>query len=104
MHGSYQDSLSGLKSSHILANLRDFPGNIATENVWQVHSGQSLAHPNIQMVKRTGPLPHYYLILSLLMIGDIFISQYFVTAELMEAYSFHKDSPKILKLPQSWPV
>ena len=78
-----------LKSGDVLADFDDFTRDVAAEDVRQFHAGQSLAHPDIEMVERAGPHPDQDLIFARLRIGDVFVLQNFGATELMEADGFH---------------
>ena len=53
------------------------------ENVRQFHSGQSLAHPQVQMVHRARFHADQHLILARLRIGDVFVAKNFRTTEFV---------------------
>ena len=52
-------------------------GNIAAEDVRQLHSGQSLANEQVEMVQRAGPHPNEHLVFAQLGSGT---SSYFRTS------------------------
>src|SRR5215469_8577237 len=62
MHWSDQDALTRFESGDVFANLDDFADDVAAENVRQLHAGQSLAHPHVQMIKRARFHPDQHLI------------------------------------------
>ena len=90
MHGREQHSLAGLEPAKVFANLNNFAGNIAAEDVRRLDAGQSLAHPHIQMVQRARPYPQQHLIFTRLGIGNIFINQNFWPTKLMNADCLHR--------------
>src|ERR1700739_3526344 len=92
MHGSEQDSLSRFEVGDVLADLHDFASDVAAEDMRQVDTGQSLAYPNIEMIKSTGPDADENLVLARLGIGDILVDENFRATEVMDADGFHGDS------------
>jgi hypothetical protein len=92
MHGSHQNPLADFEPADVLAYFDHIAGNIAAENVRELHAGQSFAHPHIQMIQRAGTDTNHHLILARLRFRNIFIGQNFRTTELMNAHRFHKTS------------
>ena len=93
MHGRQQHALARFESADVLAYLDHFAGDVAAENVWQLHSRKTLAHPDVEMIQRTGAHSNQHLIIADLWIGHIFVSQNFRPAELMNADSLHNVLP-----------
>ena len=71
-------------------DLRHFAGDVAAEDVRQLHAREPGPDPQIKMVHRTGLHPHQHLVFSRLRVGDVFIPQHFRPAKLMNANSFHR--------------
>ena len=93
MHRRKQHSLARLESPNVLAHLEYFAGNVAAQNVRQLHARQSLAYPHIQMIERARPHPYQHLIFAQLRVGNIFVCQNLRSAELMNTNCFHRASP-----------
>ena len=52
MHRRNQHTLTQLEPGHVFADFHDLSRDIAAEDMWQVHTRQPFAHPDIQMVER----------------------------------------------------
>jgi hypothetical protein len=89
MHGREQHALSGLEVGDILADFDNFAGGVSAQDMGQVHTGQSLAHPYVEVVQSARTHPYEDLILAWLGIGDVFIDQNFWSTELMNANGLH---------------
>jgi hypothetical protein len=92
MHGRDQHALSGLEVGDVLADLHDFTGHVASEDVRQVNSRQSFAHPEVEVVQGACPHADEDLIFTRLGIGDIFVGEDFGSTELMNANGLHDGS------------
>src|SRR5579864_3725795 len=90
VHGGDENSLPGLKSADVFADFCDLSGDVAAEDVREQHTGQSFAHPKVQMVQGAGFHPYQNFIFAGLRIGYVFVRQNFRTTELMNAHCFHE--------------
>src|SRR5208282_21865 len=88
-HGRKQNALSGFEVSDIFADFDNFAGNVAAEDVRQVHARETFAHPDVEVVQSAGAHANEYLIFARFGVGDIFVSEDFRTTELMDANGFH---------------
>ena len=73
VHRRQQHPLPGFEPADVLAHFDHFAGDVAAENVRQLHSRQSFAHPDVQMIQGTCSHAHQHLILARLRIGDVFV-------------------------------
>jgi hypothetical protein len=92
MHGREQDALSDFEPSNVLADFDNFARDIAAENVWQFHAGQTFAHPDIEVIHGTGSHANENLIFARLRISHVFVAEYFGPAKFVNADGFHGDS------------
>ena len=91
VHGREQHALAGLEAGDVLADLDDLAGNVAAQDVRQLHPGQPLAHPQIQVVQGAGFHPDQHLVFAQLRVGNVFVAQNFRTAEFVNADGFHDE-------------
>ena len=70
MHGRDQNALSGFEVGNILADFDNFAGDVGAENVRQIDAGQSLTHPDVEMVESAGAHADEDLIFARLRVGD----------------------------------
>jgi len=89
MHRCDQHSLAGLESVNVLAHFDDLASNIAARNVRQLYPGESLAHPNVEMVHGAGADAYQHVVFAQLWIWDIFVAQNFRPAKFVNADGFH---------------
>ena len=89
VHGREQHALADFESGHVLADFDDFTGDVAAENVRQLHAGQAFAHPDIEMVHGAGFHADQDLIFARLRIGNVFVAEHFGSAEFVNADGFH---------------
>ena len=97
MHGREQHTLPRFEASDVLADFDDLARNIAAQNVRQLHAGQSLAHPDIEMVHSASFDPDQNLVLARLRIGDIFVAENFRTTEFVHANGFQNNLLRTLE-------
>jgi len=96
VHGREKDTLSGAKVGNVLAGFNDFSGDVAAEDVGQVHAGESFADEDVEVVESAGAHAYEDLIFARLGVGDIFVGENFRTTELMDADGFHEGLEKKL--------
>ena len=101
MHGRDQHALAGLEVGDVFADFDDFAGDVAAENVRQVHAGQALAHPEVEMVQGAGAHADQNLVFARLGIGNVFVGENFGSTELMNANGFH-EAPKSQSVRTVW--
>ena len=89
MHRRQQYPLPGLEAGDVLADLGNLSGNVRAQDVRQLHSGQTFADPQIDVVQGAGFDPDENLVPARLGIGHIFVAQNFRTTEFMDADGFH---------------
>ena len=76
----------------VIADFDDFSGDVAAENMRQVHARQALTHPNVEMVHGAGSDSDQNLVLARPGIRDIFVGEDFGSTEFMDADGFHGSS------------
>src|ERR1700683_4643856 len=90
MHGSKKNTLAGRKSADVLAGLDDLSGDVAAQDVRQLHAGQTSAHPYVEVIESTSAHADEHLIFARRRVGDIFLGQDFRPPKLVQANSFHR--------------
>jgi hypothetical protein len=100
MHRGQEHPLPGLESSKIIADGRDLARDVAAQNVREVYSRKSFAHPDIEMVQGAGFDPDQNLVLAGLWVGDVFVAKNLWTAEFVDANGFHMFLRSLEVIPQ----
>jgi hypothetical protein len=90
MHGSKQYPLAGLETGDVLANLDDFTGYVAAQNVRKRDFRSSFADPQIKMIHGASAYSHQHLVLPQLRLGDVLVPQNLGPASFVNANSFHQ--------------
>jgi hypothetical protein len=90
VHRREKHALARFEFADAFAGFYDLSGDVAAENVRQVHARQTLAHPQIKVVQRTGFNANQYMVFSKDWVRDVLIRQNFWAAKLMNAYCLHK--------------
>ena len=93
-HGREQDTSTYFEVGDVLATIGDFTCDIAAEYVRQLYPGKPFAHPEIEMVECAGANANEDMIFAQLGIGRVFVLQDFWTTKLVNANSFHAQTPK----------
>jgi hypothetical protein len=93
MDGRDNDPLASPESGDVFADLDDFSGDVAAQDVRQLHARQAHADEEIEMVQRAGAHPHQNMVLAQLRLRDVFVLEYLGTAEFMNANCFHRALP-----------
>jgi hypothetical protein len=73
----------------IIAHCHDFTRDVAAQNVRQVYSGKSFAHPDIEMVHGASFDPDQNLVLAGLRVGNVLVAKNLRTSEFVDANGFH---------------
>src|SRR5947209_19461832 len=95
MYRRDQHALSGPEVGDVLADFNDFAGHVASEDVRQVNSGQSFAHPEVEVVQRASADADEDLIFTRFGIGNVFVGEDFGSTELMNANGLHGRSCRV---------
>jgi hypothetical protein len=92
VHGREQHALADFETSDVLADFDDFSGDVAAQNVRQLHAGQSFAHPDVEVIHGAGSYAHENLISARLRVGNVFVAKYFWPAKFVNTDGFHGNS------------
>jgi len=57
VHGCQNHPPPRCEAGNILSDFNDLTRNVAAQDVRQVYAGQSLAHPEVEMIQRASPYP-----------------------------------------------
>ena len=90
--GDNRTRVPGFRSRDVLAALNHFARDVAAQDVRQLDAGQSLAHPQVEVIQRAGADADEHMILAQLGIGNVFVFQNFGTTKFMNADGFHARS------------
>jgi hypothetical protein len=89
VHRGQNNALTGSEAGNIFADGYDFPCDVAAQNVRQLHTWQSLAYPDIEMIQGAGFDSDENLILAWLRVGYVFVAKNFWATEFVYANGFH---------------
>ncbi len=90
VHRREKHPLPGLEASDVLADFGNLSGDVRSKDVRQIHSGQSFANPQIDVVQGAGFDADQNLVLAWLGIRYVFVAQNLRTTEFMDANGFHR--------------